>query len=90
MSMKNLKQEFIHFAVDAEVIRFGQFVTKAGRNSPYFFIAGLLNNGETLGRVENFYAQTLLEAGIVFDLLFGPSYKRITLASATAVASSPN
>nr|WP_315475646.1 orotate phosphoribosyltransferase [uncultured Undibacterium sp.] len=84
--MKNLKQEFIHFAVDAEVIRFGEFVTKAGRNSPYFFNAGLFNNGENLGRVANFYAQTLLEAGIEFDMLFGPAYKGITLASATAVA----
>ncbi|MFC0351182.1 orotate phosphoribosyltransferase [Undibacterium danionis] len=84
--MKNLKQEFIHFAVDAEVIRFGEFVTKAGRKSPYFFNAGLFNNGENLGRVANFYAQTLLDSGIDFDMLFGPAYKGITLASATAVA----
>lgn len=84
--MKNLKQEFIHFAVDAEVIRFGEFVTKAGRKSPYFFNAGLFNNGENLGRVANFYAQTLLDSGIAFDMLFGPAYKGITLASATAVA----
>ena len=84
--MKNLKQEFIHFAVDAEVIRFGEFVTKAGRTSPYFFNAGLFNDGENLGRVANFYAQTLLDAGVEFDMLFGPAYKGITLASATAVA----
>ena len=84
--MKNLKQEFIHFAVDAEVIRFGEFMTKAGRKSPYFFNAGLFNNGENLGRVANFYAQTLLDSGIEFDMLFGPAYKGITLASATAVA----
>ncbi|MBR7748481.1 orotate phosphoribosyltransferase [Undibacterium baiyunense] len=84
--MKNLKQEFIHFAVDAEVIRFGEFVTKAGRKSPYFFNAGLFNNGENLGRVADFYAQTLLDSGIAFDMLFGPAYKGITLASATAVA----
>ncbi len=84
--MKNLKQEFIHFAVDAEVIRFGEFITKAGRKSPYFFNAGLFNNGENLGRVANFYAQTLLDSGIAFDMLFGPAYKGITLASATAVS----
>lgn len=84
--MKNLKQEFIHFAVGAEVIRFGEFITKAGRKSPYFFNAGLFNNGENLGRVANFYAQTLLDSGIDFDMLFGPAYKGITLASATAVA----
>ena len=84
--MSDLKQAFIHFAVEAEVIRFGQFVTKAGRNSPYFFNAGLFNNGANLGRVADFYAQTLLDAGVEFDMLFGPAYKGITLASATAVA----
>lgn len=84
--MNNLKQEFIHFAVAAGVIRFGDFVTKAGRNSPYFFNAGLFNDGANLGRVADFYAQTLIDAGVEFDMLFGPAYKGITLASATAVA----
>lgn len=82
----NLKQEFIQFAVDAEVIRFGEFVTKAGRTSPYFFNAGLFNDGTNLGKIADYYAQTLLDSGIEFDMLFGPAYKGITLASATAVA----
>jgi orotate phosphoribosyltransferase len=84
--MNNLKQEFIKFSVDAGVIRFGDFVTKAGRNSPYFFNAGLFNDGANLGRIANFYAQTLLDSGVSFDMLFGPAYKGITLASSTAVA----
>jgi orotate phosphoribosyltransferase len=61
-------------------------VTKAGRNSPYFFNAGLFNDGANLGRLATFYAQTLLDANVEFDMLFGPAYKGITLASATAVA----
>lgn len=82
----NLKQEFIQFAVDAQVIRFGEFMTKAGRKSPYFFNAGLFNDGANLGKIANYYAQTLLNSGVEFDMLFGPAYKGITLASATAVA----
>ncbi|MBC7414105.1 MAG: orotate phosphoribosyltransferase [Herminiimonas sp.] len=84
--MKNLRQQFIEFAVDAGVLRFGAFTTKAGRNSPYFFNAGLFHDGATLGRLADFYAQTLIDSGIEFDMLFGPAYKGITLASATAVA----
>ena len=84
--MKNLRQQFIEFAVEAGVLRFGQFTTKAGRNSPYFFNAGLFHDGATLGRLADFYAQTLIDSGIEFDMLFGPAYKGITLASATAVA----
>ena len=84
--LKNLRQQFIEFAVDAGVLRFGQFTTKAGRNSPYFFNAGLFHDGATLGRLADFYAQTLIDSGIEFDMLFGPAYKGITLASATAVA----
>ena len=84
--LHNLRQQFISFALDAGVLRFGQFTTKAGRNSPYFFNAGLFHDGATLGRLANFYAQTLLDSGIEFDMLFGPAYKGITLASATAVA----
>ncbi|MFZ6658576.1 orotate phosphoribosyltransferase [Undibacterium sp. TJN19] len=84
--MSTLRQEFIQFSVEAGVIRFGEFVTKAGRTSPYFFNAGLFNDGANLGRIADFYAQTLLDSGIEFDMLFGPAYKGITLASATAVA----
>ena len=84
--LQNLRQQFIEFAVDAGVLRFGQFTTKAGRISPYFFNAGLFHDGATLGRLADFYARTLLEAGIEFDMLFGPAYKGITLASATAIA----
>ena len=84
--MSNLRQEFIAFSVETEVLRFGQFTTKAGRLSPYFFNAGLFHDGATLGRLAQFYAQTLLASGVEFDMLFGPAYKGITLASATAVA----
>ena len=84
--MENLRQQFIAFSVDAGVLRFGEFITKAGRTSPYFFNAGLFNDGDTLGRLANFYAQTLIDSGVEFDMLFGPAYKGITLASATAVA----
>ena len=84
--MNNLRQQFIEFAVASGVLRFGEFVTKAGRTSPYFFNAGAFNDGATLGRLAEFYAQSLLDAGIEFDMLFGPAYKGITLASATAVA----
>ncbi len=68
------------------MLRFGEFVTKAGRLSPYFFNAGLFNDGASLGRLADFYAQTMLDSGVEFDMLFGPAYKGITLASATAVA----
>ncbi|MDO9419069.1 MAG: orotate phosphoribosyltransferase [Herminiimonas sp.] len=84
--MNNLRQEFIKFSVDTGVLRFGEFVTKAGRTSPYFFNAGLFNQGGTLAHLAEFYAQTLIDSGIEFDMLFGPAYKGITLASATAVA----
>ena len=85
-----LQQEFIEFALKAGVLKFGEFRTKAGRLSPYFFNAGLFNRGATLGQLARFYARTLLlarDAGrIEFDMLFGPAYKGITLASATSVA----
>lgn len=84
--MSTLRQEFIAFSVNAEVIRFGEFVTKAGRNSPYFFNAGLFSDGANLGKLAAFYADTLISSGVEFDMLFGPAYKGITLASATAVA----
>lgn len=83
-------QDFIRFAIDAGVLRFGSFVTKAGRTSPYFFNAGLFHHGQTLGKLAEFYAKTFLAAEfdgrVQADMLFGPAYKGITLASATAVA----
>ena len=84
--MSKLSQQFIEFSVNAGVLRFGEFITKAGRTSPYFFNAGLFSDGATLGKLADFYAQTLLDSGVEFDMLFGPAYKGITLASATAVA----
>jgi orotate phosphoribosyltransferase len=80
-----LARDFVHFAVRCGVLRFGEFKTKAGRLSPYFFNAGLFNDGEKLGRLGEFYARRLLESGLSFDMLFGPAYKGITLASAVAV-----
>jgi orotate phosphoribosyltransferase len=84
--VNNLRQEFIAFSVSTGVLKFGEFTTKAGRQSPYFFNAGLFHDGATLGQLAQFYAQTLLDSGLEFDMLFGPAYKGITLASATAVA----
>ncbi|RJX33444.1 MAG: orotate phosphoribosyltransferase [Oxalobacter sp.] len=84
--MGNLQNEFIRFSVDSGVLRFGEFITKAGRKSPYFFNAGLFNDGASLGKLADFYAQALLNSGIAFDMLFGPAYKGITLVAATAVA----
>lgn len=84
--MSDLRQQFIAFSVSSGVLRFGEFVTKAGRHSPYFFNAGLFSEGAALGRLADFYAQTLLDSGVEFDMLFGPAYKGITLAATTAVA----
>jgi len=78
-------QEFVAFAVEAGVLRFGEFKTKAGRLSPYFFNAGLFDDGAKLGRLAQFYAQTLIESGLQFDMIFGPAYKGITLAAAVAM-----
>ncbi len=80
-----LALEFVQFAVEAEVLRFGQYKTKAGRMSPYFFNAGLFDDGAKLGRVAQFYARRLLESGLPFDMLFGPAYKGIALAAAVAI-----
>jgi orotate phosphoribosyltransferase len=80
-----LAQEFVQFAVDAGVLRFGEFKTKAGRQSPYFFNAGLFDDGTKLGRAAQFYARRLLGSGLGFDMLFGPAYKGITLAAAVAI-----
>ncbi len=80
-----LAQEFVRFAVDAGVLRFGRFLTKAGRISPYFFNAGGFDDGVKLGRLAGFYARRILASGIAFDMLFGPAYKGITLAAAVAI-----
>ena len=80
-----LAQEFVQFCVDAGVLRFGEFKTKAGRLSPYFFNAGLFDDGAKLGRVAQFYAQALVASGIGFDMIFGPAYKGIPLGAAVAI-----
>jgi orotate phosphoribosyltransferase len=84
--MSDFRQAFLAFALARDVLRFGQFVTKAGRKTPYFFNAGLFNDGESLRRVGEFYAQALLASGMACDQLYGPAYKGIPLASATAIA----
>jgi orotate phosphoribosyltransferase len=80
-----LAQAFVQFSVQAGVLRFGEFKTKAGRLSPYFFNAGLFDDGAKLGRLAEFYARRLLASGLAFDMLFGPAYKGITLAAAVAI-----
>ncbi len=80
-----LAQEFVQFAVECGVLKFGEFKTKAGRMSPYFFNAGLFDDGAKLGRLAQFYAQRLIQSGIEFDMVFGPAYKGIPLGAALAV-----
>ena len=82
----DFSREFIAFACDRGVLRFGEFKTKAGRLSPYFFNAGLFSEGASLGRLADFYARAIIASGIGFDVLFGPAYKGIPLAATTAVA----
>ena len=80
-----LAQEFVQFSLDCGVLKFGEFKTKAGRMSPYFFNAGLFDDGAKLGKLANFYAQRLLTSGIVFDMIFGPAYKGIPLGAAVSM-----
>ncbi|HSW18796.1 MAG TPA: orotate phosphoribosyltransferase [Ramlibacter sp.] len=80
-----LAQDFVQFSVESGVLRFGQYRTKAGRDSPYFFNAGLFDDGAKLGRLARFYAERILASGIEFDMLFGPAYKGIPLAAAVAI-----
>ena len=80
-----LAQDFVKFSVQSGVLRFGEFKTKAGRLSPYFFNAGLFDDGAKLGMLSSFYARRLLASGLPFDMLFGPAYKGITLAAAVAI-----
>lgn len=84
--MFKLSQDFIRFAVKQKVLCFGEFQTKAGRLSPYFFNAGLFNDGASLRSLSQYYAQAILASGIKFDMLFGPAYKGIALAAGTAIA----
>jgi len=86
LSMSNFRQDFIRFAIEKNVLRFGEFQTKAGRMSPYFFNAGLFDDGASLRNLSQFYAQAILASGLSFDMLFGPAYKGITLAAGTAIA----
>ncbi len=80
-----LAQNFVRFAVESGVLRFGEFKTKAGRLSPYFFNAGLFDDGSKIGRLAEFYAKALLASGIEFDMVFGPAYKGIPLAATVVV-----
>ena len=84
--MLDYQKEFIQYALDCGVLKFGEFKLKSGRTSPYFFNTGLFNSGETLGRLGQFYAQTLIASKLDIDVLYGPAYKGIPLASATSIA----
>ncbi len=84
--MSDFRQEFIEFAIHRNVLCFGEFKTKAGRMSPYFFNAGLFNDGDSLRRLGQFYAKAILVAQLPFDMLFGPAYKGIPLVSAITIA----
>ena len=84
--MKDYQIEFIEFALEKQVLKFGEFTLKSGRTSPYFFNAGLFNTGRDLARLGRFYAAALEDAAIEYDVLFGPAYKGIPIATTTAVA----
>ena len=84
--MKDYQQEFLEFAIDTNVLCFGEFTLKSGRISPYFFNAGLFQTGAALAKLGQFYAQSIVDSGIEFDMLFGPAYKGIPLVSVTATA----
>ncbi len=84
--MKKYQHDFIEFALKTGVLRFGSFTLKSGRQSPYFFNSGLFNSGASLAQLGRFYAQRIVDSGLDFDVLFGPAYKGIPLASTTAIA----
>ena len=88
--MSDFRQQFLAFALAREVLRFGEFITKAGRKSPYFFNAGLFDDGRSLRELGRYYAAALAASGVSCDQLFGPAYKGITLAAATAIAAAEN
>lgn len=83
--MSQFRQDFLKFALQQNVLKFGEFTTKAGRQSPYFFNAGLFNDGASTLQLARFYAQAIIESKVEFDMLFGPAYKGIILAAATAM-----
>nr|WED67605.1 orotate phosphoribosyltransferase [Pectobacterium colocasium] len=84
--MKAYQRQFIEFALSKQVLKFGEFTLKSGRISPYFFNAGLFNTGRDLALLGRFYAEALVDSGVEFDLLFGPAYKGIPIATTAAVA----
>lgn len=84
--MLSFRQDFIRFAIEQKVLCFGEFKTKAGRLSPYFFNAGLFNDGNSLKQLTQFYARAIIDSGIQFDMIYGPAYKGIPLAAGTAIA----
>ncbi len=84
--MQDYQQEFLEFALEVGVLRFGEFTLKSGRISPYFFNAGLFNTGASLARLGRYYARSLVGSGIEFDMIYGPAYKGIPLAAITCVA----
>lgn len=88
--MKAYQQQFIEFALETGVLRFGSFTLKSGRTSPYFFNSGLFNTGASLARLGRFYAQAITESTLDYDVLFGPAYKGIPLASTTVIALADN
>src|SRR5580700_9633756 len=82
----NFRHEFIQFTLMQKVLCFGEYMTKAGRQSPYFFNAGLFHDGQSLKRLAQFYVKAIIAAGVEFDMLFGPAYKGIPLVAAIAIA----
>lgn len=88
--MNDNQKQFLDFAIQVDAVRFGEFTLKSGRTSPYFFNAGLFDSGEKLARLGEFYARAIVESGIEYDMLFGPSYKGIPLAATTAIALARN
>ena len=84
--MTDFRHQFIEFAIAKQVLRFGEFKTKAGRLSPYFFNTGLFDDGDSLRKLGQFYAKAILESGLAFDILFGPAYKGIPLVASIAIA----
>ncbi len=88
--MQKYQKEFIEFALENDVLKFGSFTLKSGRQSPYFFNTGLFNTGAKLARLGDYYAQAIISSGIEFDMIYGPAYKGIPLAAATAIALAVN
>src|SRR5699024_5627723 len=86
MDVAGRRLEFVRFALEHQVLKFGEFTVKSGRISPYFFNAGLFHSGRSVDRLADFYAQALMASGVDFDMLYGPAYKGIPLATATAIS----